>query len=178
MIIEILFKFMLSLIYNSMMRRDNMSTEIQIVTFNLGKEKFGLDIMKIDTVAEYEEVTVIPHVADYLEGVINFRKQQVLPIVNMRSKFNLPPFEDKTKCKVIVLKIGEKRIGIMVDDVKEVKSITSSLIEEKPDIGGMKNVNYISGIARLEEEILIILDVDKLLTTEEKMELDKLVKSL
>lgn len=152
-----------------------MSTELKIVTFNLGKERFALDIMKIDTVAEYEEVTELPHVSDYLEGVINFRKEMVLPLVNMRRKFNMPDFQDKTKCKVLVIKLESRKIGIMVDDVKEVKGISSSCVEETPDVGGMKNVNFISGIARLDEEMLIILDVDKLLTAEEKMELESVV---
>ncbi|MDK2945536.1 chemotaxis protein CheW [Geotoga petraea] len=153
-----------------------MATDMKIVTFNLGKEKFGLDIMKIDAVTEYEEVTVIPHVADYLEGVINFRKEEVLPLVNMRRKFKFPDFQEKSKCKVIVIKVGQRKIGIMVDDVKEVKTISTDLIEEKPDVGGMNNVNFISGIARLEDEMLIILDVDKLLNSEEKMSLDQVME--
>ena len=72
--------------------------------------------------------------------------------------------------------MAQRKIGIMVDDVKEVKTISSDLIEEKPDVGGMNNVNFISGIARLEDEMLIILDVDKLLSSEEKMSLDQVMK--
>ncbi|MDO7976665.1 chemotaxis protein CheW [Oceanotoga sp. DSM 15011] len=155
-----------------------MGTDLKIVTFNLGKEKFGLDIMKIDAVAEYEEVTEIPDVADYLEGVIDFRKKEVLPLVNLRKKFKIQDFSDKTKCKVIVIKMESRKIGMMVDDVKEVKSINSELIEEKPEVGGMHRVNFISGIARLEDEMLIILDVDKLLTTEEKLSLEQVVNNV
>ncbi|BBE31996.1 chemotaxis protein CheW [Tepiditoga spiralis] len=155
-----------------------MSTEIKIVTFNLGNEKFALDIMKIDTVAEYEDVTVIPHVADYVEGVINFRKEFVLPLINMRKKFKLPDFEDKSKCKILIIKQEDRKIGIMIDDVKEVKNISSDSIEETPAVGGMNNIRFISGIARLDNEMLIILDMDKLLTAEEKMELDSLVKKI
>jgi purine-binding chemotaxis protein CheW len=72
--------------------------------------------------------------------------------------------------------MAQRKIGIMVDDVKEVKTISSDIIEEKPDVGGMNNVNFISGIARLEDEMLIILDVDKLLNSEEKMSLDQVMK--
>ena len=72
--------------------------------------------------------------------------------------------------------MAQRKIGIMVDDVKEVKTISSNLIEEKPDVGGMNNVNFISGIARLEDEMLIILDVDKLLSSEERMSLEQVMK--
>lgn len=153
-----------------------MDSEIKIVTFDLGNEKFGLDIMKIDAIAEYQEVTVLPHVSDYLEGVINFREEYVLPLINMRKKFDLPDFDDKTKCKVMVIKMEGRNIGIMVDDVKEVKSIDSKIIEETPDVGGMSKVKFISGIARLGDKMLIILDVDKLLTSDEKMSLDEVIK--
>ena len=84
--------------------------EIKIVTFSLGKEKYGLDIMKIDAVAEFEEVTSLPQTADFIEGIINFRKREVLPLINLRRKFKLPDFENKELSKVIVIKMKDRKI--------------------------------------------------------------------
>ena len=153
-------------------------TEVKIVTFNLGKEKYGLDIMKIDAVADYEEVTVLPQAADYVEGIINFRKREVLPLINLRKKFKMKDFADKTKSKVIVIKMENKKIGAMVDEVKEVMTIPANVLEETPDIGGLKNSRFISGVARLNNEMIIILDIDKLLTEEEKIELSGIVENV
>ena len=154
-----------------------MSSEIKIVTFTLGKEKFGLDIMNVDAVIEYEDTTKLPNTSDYFEGIINYRDEEVLPIINLRKKFKLPDFENKSHAKVIVVKIGDKKVGIMVDDVKNVRSINSSLIEEKPNIGGLRGAKFISGIARLDEGMLTILDIDKLISEEDKIEINEMVNS-
>src|SRR5690606_30564656 len=103
--------------------------------------------------------------------------EEVLPIINLRKKFKLPDFENKSHAKVIVVKIGDKKVGIMVDDVKNVRSINSSLIEEKPNIGGLRGAKFISGIARLDEGMLIILDIDKLISEEDKIEINEMVNS-
>lgn len=154
-----------------------MPSELKIVTFNIGKEKFGLDIMNVDAVIEYQETTKLPNASDYFEGVINYRNEEVLPIINLRRKFKLPDFEDKSLAKVIVLKIDQRRVGIMVDDVKNVRSIDPNLINEKPNIGGMRGADFISGIARLEDGMLVILDIDKLLTEEEKIAIDEVISN-
>ncbi|PNR94219.1 chemotaxis protein CheW [Petrotoga sp. HWH.PT.55.6.1] len=154
-----------------------MPSELKIVTFNIGKEKFGLDIMNVDAVIEYEETTKLPNASDYFEGVINYRNEEVLPIINLRRKFKMSDFEDRSHAKVIVLKIDQRRVGIMVDDVKNVRSIDPNLINEKPNIGGMRGADFISGIARLEDGMLVILDIDKLLTEEEKIAIDKVINN-
>ncbi|PNR97989.1 chemotaxis protein CheW [Petrotoga olearia] len=154
-----------------------MPSELKIVTFNIGKEKFGLDIMNVDAVIEYEETTKLPNASDYFEGVINYRNEEVLPIINLRRKFKMPNFEDKSHSKVIVLKIDQRRVGIMVDDVKNVRSIDPNLINEKPNIGGMRGADFISGIARLEDGMLVILDIDKLITEEEKIAIDEVISN-
>ncbi|PNR97487.1 chemotaxis protein W [Petrotoga miotherma DSM 10691] len=154
-----------------------MPSELKIVTFNIGKEKFGLDIMNVDAVIEYEETTKLPNASDYFEGVINYRNEEVLPIINLRRKFKMPDFEDKSHAKVIVLKIDQRRVGIMVDDVKNVRSIDPNLINEKPNIGGMRGADFISGIARLEDGMLVILDIDKLITEEEKIAIDEVINN-
>jgi purine-binding chemotaxis protein CheW len=154
-----------------------MPSELKIVTFNIGKERFGLDIMNVDAVIEHEETTKLPNASDYFEGVINYRNEEVLPIINLRRKFKMPDFEDKTLAKVIVLKINQRRVGIMVDDVKNVRSIDPNLINEKPNIGGMRGAAFISGIARLEDGMLVILDIDKLITEEEKIAIDEVINN-
>ena len=153
--------------------------EFKVVSFYLGKEEFGIDIMKIDSIVEMGKITKIPESADYVEGITNFRGI-VIPVINLRRKFLIEdmPEEKKAKAKIIVVNMGEKKVGLIVDDVKEVLTITDDQIEEPPsEVGGVGR-RYILGIAKLDDTMLIILDVEKILTAEEKIELGKIVESV
>ncbi len=146
--------------------------EAKMLTFYLGDEVFAIDIMKVERVKEYEKTTKVPNIADYVEGIINLMGE-VVPIVNLRKKFLMPDFEDKSKTKIIVVKLDNgKKIGFLVDDVKEVLNVTDDIIEEPPThVGGMSNIKFIFGVAKLEGQMVLILDVDKVLTTEEQLSL-------
>ncbi|KLO25040.1 MULTISPECIES: chemotaxis protein CheW [unclassified Marinitoga] len=152
-----------------------MSVELKAVSFEIDDEKFAIDINHVDTVIEYQKTTKVPEASDFIEGIVNFR-DGVLPIINLRLKFNYPQFQDKYKAKVLVVKTGEKKFGLMVDEVKEVMNIKQEQIEETPSVGGTK-ADYISGIIKTEEDMIFLIDVEKILSTEEKIELDKVIKS-
>ncbi|AEX85178.1 chemotaxis protein CheW [Marinitoga sp. 1135] len=151
-----------------------MSVELKAVSFSVDDEKFAIDINHIDTVIEYQKTTKIPESSDFIEGIVNFR-DGVIPIINLRVKFNYPQFEDKLKAKVLVVKIEDKKYGLMVDEVKEVMTITQEQIEEAPEVGGTK-ANYITGIIKTKDSMIFLIDVEKILTEEEKIEIEKAIK--
>ncbi|KAF2961602.1 chemotaxis protein CheW [Fervidobacterium sp. 2310opik-2] len=146
--------------------------ELKFLTFHLGKEIFAINIMKVERVKEYEKTTKMPNIAEYVEGIINLMGE-IVPIINLRKKFMLPDFENKEKTKIIVVKLeNNKKVGFLVDDVREVLTVTEDKIDEPPaHIGGMSNVKFISGVIKLENEMILTLEVDNLLTSEEKLAL-------
>ncbi|WGS64798.1 chemotaxis protein CheW [Marinitoga aeolica] len=151
-----------------------MSVELKAVSFNIEDEKFAIDINHVDTVIEYQKTTKVPESSDFIEGIVNFR-DGVLPVINLRVKFSYPQFEDKDKAKILVVKIGEKKFGLMVDEVKEVMNIKQEQIEESPSVGGTK-ADYISGIIKTDDSMIFLIDVEKILSKEEKIELEKVIK--
>ncbi|MGM0642132.1 MAG: chemotaxis protein CheW [Thermotogota bacterium] len=135
-------------------------TEIKLITFLLGEEKFGLDINVIDTVSDKEEITKLPDQSEEYEGVINFRKKEVIPILNLRKKFSINSKEIKRK--YIVIKHEDKKFGIVVDDVKEVRTINTNVLESTNNLKNMIKKEYVDFIARLDDEMIIILNPNKL----------------
>ncbi len=153
--------------------------EFKIVSFVLGDEEFGVDIMKIDSIVELGKLTKIPESADYVEGVMNFRGT-VIPVVNLRRKFYMDdlPEDQKKRSKVIVVNLENRKVGFMVDDVREVLTISDEQLEEPPaEVGGVGR-SYVLGIAKIGESMMIILDIDKVLSAEEKLELGRLVENV
>ena len=153
--------------------------EFKIVSFVLGDEEFGVDIMKIDSIVELGKLTKIPESADYVEGVMNFRGT-VIPVINLRRKFYMEdlPEDAKKKSKVIVVNLDDRKVGFMVDDVREVLTITDEQLEEPPDEVGGVGRSYVLGIAKMGESMMIILDIDKVLSAEEKLEIGRLVENV
>ncbi len=153
--------------------------EFKVVSFMLGNEDFGIDIMKIDSIVEFGKIIKIPESADYVEGVMNIRGK-VVPIINLRKKFYIEDLDDeqKKKAKVIVVNLDNRQVGLLVDDVKEVLTINQDQLEEPPsEVGGVGR-GYILGIAKLEDTMMIILDIDKILSAEEKLELGKIMENI
>ena len=153
--------------------------EFKVVSFMLGSEDFGIDIMKIDSIVEFGKIIRVPESADYVEGIMNIRGK-VVPIINLRKKFYMEDIdeEQKKKAKVIVVNIDNRQVGLLVDDVKEVLTINQNQLEEPPsEIGGVGK-GYVFGIAKLEDTMMIILDIDKILSAEEKLELGKIMDNV
>jgi len=149
--------------------------ELKFLTFHLGNEVFAINIMKVERVKEYEKTTQMPNIADYVEGIINLMGE-IVPIVNLRKKFLLQDFPNKEKSKIIVVKMENgKKVGFLVDDVREVLTVTEDVIDEPPaHIAGMSNAKFISGVIKLPNEMVLTLEVDNLLTSAEKIALASL----
>jgi purine-binding chemotaxis protein CheW len=134
---------------------------LQVVTFRLGQDEYGVDILKVQEINRMTEITSMPKAAFSVEGVINLRGK-VIPVVNLRKRFGLESKEIDSQSRIIVVDVGST-VGLIVDSVSEVLRIPSDLIEPPPPITGSRGSEYIMGIGKLQDRLIILLDIDKLL---------------
>ena len=138
----------------------------QLVTFRLGEEEYGVDILKVHEIDRMMDITEVPNAPSSIEGVINLRGK-VIPVINLRRKFNLPEREADSRTKIVVVDIGTSA-GMIVDSVSEVLRISSDIIEPPPPMTAGVSSEYIRGVGKLKDRLLILLDIEKLLGAEEK----------
>lgn len=140
--------------------------DTEVLSFKLGSEEYGIDILKVQEIRGYESVTAIANSPSYLKGVINLRGI-IVPIVDMRIKFNLsdPSYDQFTV--VIILMIGDHTIGMVVDSVSDVVLLTADQIKPAPEMGANLSGEYLKGLGTLDERMLILIDIDKLMSSED-----------
>lgn len=143
---------------------------LQIVSFIVGNEEFGVDILKVFEINRSVEVTRVPNTPAYVEGVINLRGK-VIPIIDLRQRFGLPRKEHDKNTRIIVVELEEKVIGFVVDAVRQVLRIPKSATEPPPSIVAGINAEYITAVGKLDERLLILLDLEKVLSAKEKTDL-------
>ena len=148
---------------------------VQLVTFKLGNEEFALDILKVQEINRIVEITKVPKAPDFVEGVINLRGR-VIPIVDIRKKFHLNIREATKETRIIVVNIMNKTIGLIVDSVSEVLRINSSTIQPPPPLIAGLDSDYIKGVGKLDERLIILLDIDKIFTTGEHKLIEGIIK--
>lgn len=145
-------------------------TEGKFLIFRLAEEEYGIGILRIKEIIGVMPITSVPRTPDFVEGVINLRGK-VIPIVNLRLRFGMEQIELTDKTCIIVVEItgGAESIliGIIVDSVSEVVNVPSDQIEEVPPLGGNIDTKYILGMAKMEEKVKILLDIDRVLNQEE-----------
>ena len=143
--------------------------ENKYVIFKLNEEHYGIDIMKVREVTDAKQSTKVPNTPSFVEGIINLRGD-ITPIINLKKKFMLP-VNLVNDARVIVLSVNQKLVGFQVDDASQVLTIDDSDIESPPEIITGEQRKYIQGIGKVDERIVIILDLEKVLTDREKEEL-------
>ncbi|HHY78394.1 MAG TPA: purine-binding chemotaxis protein CheW [Clostridiales bacterium] len=145
--------------------------ELQFVVFRLGKEEYGVNIMQVKEIVTYKEPTKVPNTPDFIEGIINLRGQ-IIPIVSLKKRFNISGESINDETRIIVMNLDSKQVGFIVDAASEVRTISEEDIENAPDIVAGIERKYITGIGKIGEKILILLDLDKLFSKEEKESLE------
>lgn len=138
----------------------------QQVVFKLDNEQYGIAIMKVYGIERFQEILNIPNTPSYIEGVINLRGE-VLPIYNLRKRFNLAHREVDGDTKIIITKANDLQVGFIVDSVSEIINIDEEQIEATPNIITGIDRKYINSIAKIEDRMIILLDVDLVLSEEE-----------
>ena len=138
----------------------------EFLAFTLGQEEYSIDIQKVSEIRSYETPTRIANAPEFVKGVVNLRGI-IVPIVDMRIKFNLdtPTYAQFTV--VIILNIGHRVVGMVVDRVSDVTTLTHEQIKPAPEIGSAINTDHIVGLGTIEDRMLILVDIDKLMSSED-----------
>lgn len=154
---------------------DSTATEAQtreFLVFSLGDEEYAIDILKAQEIRGYENVTRIASAPPFIKGVTNLRGV-IVPIVDLRIKFNLDRVEYDGQTVVIVVNVSGRVVGVVVDGVSDVLSLTPEQIKPAPEFGLSLSSDYLSGLASLESRMLVLVDIDKMLTSEEMALVEK-----
>ncbi|MBN2140084.1 MAG: chemotaxis protein CheW [Desulfovibrionaceae bacterium] len=140
---------------------------MQLVTFSIGDEEFGVDILQVQEIIRTMEITKVPKAPDFVEGVINLRGK-VIPIIDLRKRFGMETRKHDKHTRIIVIEINNTIVGFVVDSVSEVLRIPANTVEPPPPVVSGIESEYISGVGKLTDKLLILLDLNKLLSGEEK----------
>ena len=143
----------------------------KFLTFKLKDEEYGLEILKVREILGLMDITTIPQTPEYVKGVVNLRGQ-VIPVIDLRLKFGMKEGEYDRRTCIIVVDVDGVMMGIVVDTVSEVMNIDSGSIEQTPSFGVKLNTNYILGMGKVQGKVKILLDIDKVLTSEELVMID------
>ena len=135
---------------------------LQLVSFKMGNEEFGVDILKVQEINRMLEVTHVPNSPPYVEGVINLRGK-VIPVINLRQRLGLESKKWDKHTRIIVMELSGKTVGFVVDAVSEVLRIPKSVTEPPPAMDNEANTDYIMAVGKLEDRLLTLLDLDKVL---------------
>jgi purine-binding chemotaxis protein CheW len=145
----------------------------EYLAFTLGREEYGIDIQKVSEIRSYETPTRVANAPEFVKGVLNLRGI-IVPIVDMRIKFNLgtPGYDQFTV--VIILNIGNRVVGMVVDRVSDVTTLLPEQIKPAPDMGHAINTDYVIGLGTLDERMLILVDIDQLMSSADMGLIEKL----
>lgn len=139
---------------------------LQLVTFTLGSEEYAVDILKVQEINRMTEIAKVPNAPAYVEGVINLRGR-VIPVMNLRKKFGLPEKDRDEQSRIMIMDIQGITMGLVVDSVSEVLRIPSSTVDPTPPMASDVSTEFIKGIAKLQDRLIILIDMDSLIEKSE-----------
>jgi len=144
--------------------------EYQLVVFELANEQYGLDIASVESIIKMQPITSMPQAPDFIEGVSNLRGY-VLPVIDLRKRFGLPAVEATKDTRIVVVYMGSAKVGMIVDGVSQVLRISGEAVEPPPSMITTVNSAFIKGIAKIEDQLVILLDLEKVLSQDEAVQL-------
>jgi purine-binding chemotaxis protein CheW len=136
----------------------------ELLTFTLGKEEYGIDILKVQEIRGYDAVTTIANSPEFIKGVINLRGI-IVPIIDMRIKFSLGNVTYNELTVVIILNIAKRVVGMVVDGVSDVIALTADQIKPAPEFSASLDMQYITGVGTVDDRMIIVIDIEKLMTS-------------
>jgi purine-binding chemotaxis protein CheW len=152
---------------------ENNQNPIEVLAFTLGSEEYGIDIQKVQELRGYDTVTRIANSPEFVKGVVNLRGI-IVPIVDMRIKFSLGTLTYDQFTVVIVLNIAGRIVGMVVDSVSDVTTLSPEHIKPAPDMGSALNTDYLIGLGIIDQRMLILVDIDKLMSSDEMGLIEKI----
>lgn len=150
--------------------------EIQLACFRIGMEMYALDILRIKEIIRPQRLTPVPKAPAFIEGVINLRGV-VIPVVDLRKRFDQPSAADSDRrTRVIICALSGKILGLMVDEVAEVRRYSRQEVQPAPKFLKGKGAEFFLGVCRRDEDLVMLLDLERILSSDEKIDLDKIEK--
>ncbi len=146
-------------------------SERQYVIFKLENEEYAVDIMNVKEISEYMECTKVPNSPNFIKGIINYRGN-VVPVINLHEKFDMLSASITPNTRIIIFGLNDRQVGLLVDDASQVLTIDDKKIEDAPNIIMGSDDKFISGIGKIENRMVIILDLENLLSEEEKKRIE------
>jgi len=140
---------------------------LQLVSFHIGGEEFGLNILRVQEIIRIQALTRVPNSPDFVDGVINLRGK-VIPVIALRKRFGLEELAHDKQTRIVVIEVKGTVLGFIVDSVSEVLRIPASTVEPPPRLGKVER-EYVSGVGKLDNRLLILLDVDRLMSDSEEL---------
>jgi len=140
---------------------------LQLVSFVVGTEEFGVDISCVQEINRMLQITKVPNAPEYVTGIINLRGR-VIPVIELRKRLGLSPKDYDKHTRIIVIEVSGKTVGFIVDAVKEVIRISQNITEAPPELTAGVNSEFIKSVGKLEDRLLILLDLDKIFNSKEK----------
>ncbi len=136
----------------------------EYLTFRLGNEEYGIEILKVQEIRGYEAITQIANAPDFIKGVVNLRGI-IVPIIDMRIKFNLSDVNYDQFTVVIILNVAGRVMGIVVDGVSDVINLTADQLRAAPGLGAVIDTEYIMGLGTIDDRMLILIDIEKMMSS-------------
>ncbi len=143
---------------------------LQLVSFKIGEEEFGIEILKVQEIIKMLPITKVPNAPKFVEGVINLRGR-VIPVIDLRIKLGLSKQDHTKNTRIVVIELNSRTVGFIVDEVNEVLRITKDITEAPPEMVGNVNREFITSIGKLEDRLLLLLDLEKVLSENEHEQL-------
>ncbi len=155
------------------LKEKNESSEIlQLVSFKIGDEEFGVDILRVQEINRMMQITKVPNAPIFVEGVVNLRGR-IIPVIDLRTRIGMQKKDHDKETRIVVVEISGSTVGFIVDEVSEVLRIPRNITEPPPDMVSGLNSDYITAVGKLEDRLLILLDLEKILSSEEQQELNQ-----
>ncbi|WP_428387514.1 chemotaxis protein CheW [Mucisphaera sp.] len=148
---------------------------LQLVSFVVGEEEYAVSILSVQEINRMMQITQVPQSPSYVEGVINLRGK-IIPVIDLRKRFGMPVLENTADARIIVVEVSNRVIGFTVDSVNEVLRISSDIVEPAPSLATCVSSDYVQGVGKLQDRLLILLDLEKLFDDEELSNLDQATK--
>lgn len=143
---------------------------LQWVTYKLGEETYGINVMQVQEVLRHNEIAPVPGAPDYVLGIINLRGN-VVTVIDTRSRFGLPSSDISDNTRIVIIESDDQVVGILVDSVAEVVYLRSSEIDSAPNVGTEESAKFIQGVSNRDGQLLILVDLNKLLSDDEWTEI-------
>lgn len=148
----------------------NQKSEEQLVVFQLAEETYGIDISLVHEIIRMQAITEIPRTPEFVEGVINLRGR-VIPVIDLHKRFELPPSEETQHSRIMVVEVNGMTVGMIVDSVSEVLRLPAVNIDPPPPVFSGIDAAYLRGVGKVGEQLIILLEMDRILREKEKQEL-------